>query len=39
MWVRKEEFEALDGDLLNRVRLWTVEEWPFETLRYPGREV
>ena len=39
MWVRKEEFEALDGDLLNRVRLWIAEEWPFETLRYPGREV
>ena len=38
MWVRNEEFEALDGDLLNRVRLWIAEEWPFETVRYPGRE-
>ena len=39
MWVRKEEFEALDADLLKRVRRWIAEAWPFDTVRYPGREV
>ncbi len=39
VWVRKEEFEALDADLLKRVRRWIAEEWPFDTVRYPGREV
>ena len=38
MWVRKEEFAALDADLLDRVRLWIAKEWPFDTVRYPGRQ-
>ena len=38
MWVRKEEYESLDGDLFDRVRRWIAEEWPFKNVRYPGRE-
>ena len=38
MWVRKEEYETLDGDLFERVQRWIAEEWPFENVRYPGRE-
>lgn len=38
MWVRQEEYEALDGDLFDNVRRWVAEEWPFENVRYPGRE-
>ena len=38
MWVRQEEYEALDRDLFDNVRRWVAEEWPFENVRYPGRE-
>ena len=37
-WVRKEEYETLDGDLFDRVQRWIAEEWPFENVRYPARE-
>ena len=38
MWVRKEAYETLDGDLFDRVQRWIAEEWPFENVSYPGRE-
>ena len=37
MWVRKEEYETLDGDLFDTVQRWMAEEWPFENVSYPGR--
>ena len=38
MWVRQDEHEALDRDLFDTVRRWVAEAWPFENVRYPGRE-
>ena len=38
MWVRKEEYEALEGDVFNRVGRWIAAEWPLEDVRHPVRE-
>ena len=38
MWVRKDEFDLLDNDIFERVQLWLEQEWPFGTVKYPGRE-
>ena len=37
IWVRKNEAEPLERELFERVRRWMAEEWPFATVRYPGR--
>jgi hypothetical protein len=40
MWVRKSEFDkGLDHDLFDAVSAWIGEEWPFENVAYPGREI
>jgi len=38
LWVRKDEFEALDEHLNQTVRNWMSENWPFGKVQYPGRE-
>ncbi len=40
MWVRSDEEEGDLEDLLERaVREWLQAEWPFETIRWPGRDI
>ena len=38
MWVREDELNSLDNKLFKRVQLWLEQDWPFETVRYPGRK-
>jgi len=39
MWVRQSEFDkGLDPILFNTVKNWLEETWPFERIRYPGRD-
>lgn len=38
-WVRQSEVEkGLDDELFQAVKNWLSETWPFEKVRYPGRE-
>ena len=37
MWVRRDEYERLDVHLETAVREWIESDWPFNTVRYPGR--
>ncbi len=40
MWVRQSEFQnGLDEILLATVKEWLKEEWPFEKVAYPGRDI
>ena len=40
MWVRKSAYDqGLDPVLFQAVRKWLVDEWPFEKVAYPGREI
>ena len=40
MWVRQSEVEnGLDDDLFLTVKNWIRDEWPFEKVAYPGRDV
>jgi hypothetical protein len=39
MWVRQSEFDkGLDPILFETVRKWLEETWPFERVKYPGRD-
>ncbi len=37
MWVRRDEYERLDVHLETAVRKWIESDWPFNSVRYPGR--
>ncbi|MEO0423189.1 MAG: twin-arginine translocation pathway signal protein [Pseudomonadota bacterium] len=40
LWTTKAEYDAgFDGELYAWVTDWVAEEWPFETVAYPGRSV
>ena len=40
LWVRAdEEGGGLEDELEAAVREWIASEWPFETVRWPGREI
>ena len=40
LWVRKSEFEkGLDPILFDTVKNWIKNEWPFNKVAYPGREI
>jgi hypothetical protein len=40
LWVRKSEFEkGLDTILFDTVKNWIINEWPFNKVAYPGREI
>jgi hypothetical protein len=40
MWVRAdEESTGLEDEVEAAVREWLASEWPFETIRWPGREL
>ncbi|MFC2031218.1 GNAT family N-acetyltransferase [Chloroflexota bacterium] len=40
MWVRKSELDkGLDQDLLEAVKNWIDEKWPFKKVAYPGRAI
>jgi hypothetical protein len=40
MWVRAdEESTGLEDEVEAAVREWLAAEWPFETIRWPGREI
>jgi hypothetical protein len=40
MWVRAdEESTGLEGEVEAAVREWLAAEWPFATIRWPGREI
>ena len=39
-WVRADELETgLEGELERAVRAWIAEEWPFDDVRWPGRDI
>ena len=39
MWVRQSEFDiGLDPILFETVKKWLEETWPFERVKYPGRD-
>lgn len=39
MWVRKSEYDkGLDPILLETVKKWIREKWPFRKVAYPGRD-
>ena len=37
MWVRRNEYERLDVHLETAIREWIESDWPFNSVRYPGR--
>jgi hypothetical protein len=37
LWVRRDSF-GLDPELERAVREWIAREWPFTSVRWPGRE-
>ncbi len=40
MWVRASMIaERLDEELYQNVRIWLAENWPFDNVAYPGREM
>ena len=40
MWVRASEIDiGLDSILFDSVKKWISEEWPFQKVAYPGREI
>ncbi len=40
LWVRDSAYaEDLDKKLFTVVKLWIEEQWPFEAVAYPGREI
>jgi hypothetical protein len=40
LWVRvEEEGTGLEEELERAVREWIAAEWPFERVRWPGREI
>jgi hypothetical protein len=40
LWVRKSEFDkGLEPKLLQAVKKWVAENWPFGNVAYPGREI
>jgi hypothetical protein len=40
MWVRQSAYDGgLDQDLLETVKKWIEEKWPFKKVAYPGREI
>lgn len=40
MWVTEQEYHKGTDDLLfNAVKEWLVQEWPFSSVVYPGREI
>jgi len=40
MWVRASEVDnGLDSILFDSVKKWISEEWPFQKVAYPGREI
>lgn len=40
MWARSDMIASgLDADLYNTVRSWLADDWPFERIAYPGREM
>ena len=40
LWVRKSELDkGLDPILFHAVKKWIAENWPFEKVAYPGRDV
>ncbi len=40
MWVRASEVDnGLDSILFDSVKKWLSEDWPFEKVAYPGREI
>jgi len=40
MWVRASEVDnGLDAILFNSVKKWISEDWPFQKVAYPGREI
>lgn len=39
LWVRDSEYEkGLDGILFQAIQTWLQNRWPFQRVRYPGRE-
>jgi hypothetical protein len=40
MWVRASEVDnGLDSILFDSVKKWILEDWPFQKVAYPGREI
>ena len=40
MWVRASEVDnGLDSTLFDSVKKWISEDWPFQKVAYPGREI
>lgn len=40
MWVRASELDSgLDAELYAAVKSWVAEDWPFDKVVYPGREI
>ena len=40
MWVRADMLETgLDEHLFHAVKTWITEDWPFEKVAYPGRDM
>ena len=40
LWVRQSEFEkGLDPVLFQAVKQWIANDWPFENVAFPGREI
>lgn len=38
-WVRKSEYDkGLDAELFDAVKTWVEERWPFQKVRFPGRD-
>jgi hypothetical protein len=40
MWIRTSAYkDGLDDILFNTVKEWVANEWPFENVAYPGRDI
>ena len=40
MWVRASEVDnGLDSILFHAIKQWILEDWPFQEVAYPGREI
>ncbi len=40
LWVRTSELDnGLDAELYDTVKAWVTDDWPFENVVYPGREI
>ena len=39
-WVTKEQFDrGFEAELFRVIKKWLADEWPFERVEYPKREV